>query len=168
MLAEPDSGVCSLATSYTASSEENTPKRAKRVDRKGAIHSLMTGKKERPVSWHGRGRVELTVHPKPVENENPFTKEDLKYHDEILKAFNKRYEVSNSALAKINRKAQSVPEKENNLKRSSQDDAGNTKNPWMTGKKRVRPSSWIGVSHTPKPYEAKCESVTSPSLIGRI
>eukprot|EP00091_Calanus_sinicus_P024848 TRINITY_DN9144_c0_g1_i1.p1 TRINITY_DN9144_c0_g1~~TRINITY_DN9144_c0_g1_i1.p1 ORF type:complete len:225 (-),score=55.82 TRINITY_DN9144_c0_g1_i1:305-955(-) len=83
-----DSGLSSMATTAT-SSEESTPKRLKSDNKKGAIHSLMQIKKTRPVSWHGRGRVELTIQNKPVENDNPFTKEDLKYHDEILKAFNK-------------------------------------------------------------------------------
>merc|ERR1719347_528357 len=120
--AEPDSGVCSLATSYTGSSEESTPKRAKCEDRKGAILSLMNVKKERPVSWHGRGRVELTVHTKPVENENPFTKENLAYHDEILKAFNKKYEVSEPVVARLKRKAKSESEKENKLSRTKLED----------------------------------------------
>ena len=124
----------------------------------------MNVKKERPVSWHGRGRVELTVHTKPVENENPFTKENLAYHDEILKAFNKKYEVSEPVVARLKRKAKSESEKENKLSRTKLDD--DTQKQWITGKKRVRPSSWIGVSQTPKPYAVKSEPVTSPSLIG--
>ena len=157
----------SLATSCPAtSSEESTPKRMKCENKKGAIHSLMQVKKTRPVSWHGRGRVELTIQNKPVENDNPFTKEDLKYHDEILKAFNKKYEISEPAVAKLRRKSPKGSEKENRMTQSMLEDTSHQKL-GMTGKKRARPSSWIGVSQTPKPYAAKSEPVTSPSIIGK-
>jgi hypothetical protein len=152
-----------MATTAT-SSEESTPKHLKSDNKKGAIHSLMQIKKTRPVSWHGRGRVELTIQNKPVENDNPFTKEDLEYHDEILKAFNKKYEISETAVVKLRRRTRKGDED-----RLTQSILEDTKCQ-TTGKirmKRVRPSSWIGVSQTPKPYEAKTEQITSPSLIGR-
>ena len=84
-----DSGVSSTATSFKNSSTEEEPPGLKysSVKRRGAIHSLMELKKTRPVSWHGRGRLELRIQATPVENDNPFRKKLLENCDDCVKTY---------------------------------------------------------------------------------
>ena len=70
-----DSGLSSFKNSST---EEEV------VRRDGTVASLLELRRSRPVSWHGRGRLELRVQPHPVERENPFRHENSEDADDEM------------------------------------------------------------------------------------
>ena len=107
--------------------------------------SLSLAHSHRPLSWHGADSP-------PVERENPFTSTALT----IVPATNTANTVRLRKYKKMEYSNYNCQSKENR----------NLSKPAET--RRRRPSSYIGTSHSPRPYTRKTEQMlTSPSLLGQ-
>ena len=76
---QSDSGLSSAGNSFRASSCEE--------EAGMTVHGLLRRRPGRPVSWGGRGRLQLTIQATPLEKDNPFRAESLERREESQKTY---------------------------------------------------------------------------------
>ena len=145
--------------------------------RKGAIQSLMSCQASRPVSWHGG---DISRQPAtPVERENPFTEAHLlnSVQELALTNSNKPSVVQMRKLKKpqfSNYSSHHSQTKENSSCPSSSSPSSSSSSSSSStspATRRGRPTSYIGISDSPRPWAPHYSRngdpiLTSPSLLG--
>lgn len=167
---DPDSGFSSLQCS---SSEEDSPLRRTDppVKREGAVLSLLNLKQRRPVSWHGRGRLEVRLPCLPVEQENPFLRPEMRGEDELVRRLTRHSEVKEPV---VRMRAQPRQPGRDRVTRSLHIQSSLLSSMWSSGgqgedrvRVRRRPHSSLGTSHMYTPYTGRKQQGTEQgSIIG--
>jgi len=164
---DPDSGFSSQGCS---SGEEDSPLRRPVALRQGAMASLLHLKRTRPVSWHGRGRLEVRLPSIPLEQENPFLHAEMRGEDEVVRSLTRHQHVAEPT---VKMRVKPGPPGKDRMTRSLHIESSALTAMWSSGSggeercKVRRPHSTLGMSHTYTPYTGRRQrGCDSASLLG--